>query len=254
MDSTSERIARLAGELADLAVPLVAANSAIRTASGEASDPRNAVSVVIDGTGRVNRVRPSALWAQRISPSELGDAVLAAVQAALAARIAECVKAVQRSNEAATAAPNTSRSVAAAASAGVDPLSDLRAVLHEVSAAIEQLDQVAEQQVEEAAGLTGTTAEDRHSRRPARVILSAYGEPAEVRVDPTWAKRATLQQITDELRRAFERAYQEFDSSAAARAPSVIELPPRMAAIAADPVGALTRYVDDLRSSRQVGR
>lgn len=254
MDSTSERIARLADELATRAAALAAAGSAIRAVSSEGADPRKAVSVVLDGSGRVTRVRPSALWAQRITPGELGDAVFAAVQAAEAARIAEYVAAVQRSHETDAAAAATAPPRGTAAPDEARPLSNLPAVLDEIATAIAGLDRLIEQPPVQPGEHTRTTAENVRSHRPVQVILSRSGEHSAVRIDPQWAQRANLQQLTTELGGAFERAYQEFDTSADARAPSASELPPRMAAIAADPLGALHRHVDELRASRHVGR
>lgn len=237
MDPKVNEIVRLSTELQAMCGSLARGSTALQDCEG--SDPHQAVTVVLDQSGRVAAVRPSALWAQRIQPEALGGAVLQAVQAAQAVRMERWVAAAR-------VQPPMPAPPVPEPSASTGPAFDPMALLDEVITAFEAIDGFSEQVAARSAQRDASTDEEIHDG--ARVSLSSLGEPVSVHVDPAWARRANLSRLSERLLEAFEQAYAQYDSGAATQ-PAAIEFSPQMKAVAADPGGALLRYVEGLRSS-----
>lgn len=239
MDPTLDEIVQLSGELQAFSRSFASAGAALREQS-EGGDPQGGISVVLDGSGRVTAVRPSARWTERIQPEQLGGAVLQAVQAAQGVRL-------ERWAEAARSEPSAPAPAPPEPTAADGPPIDVMSMVDELTTAFDALGRFAEEV--SARPRTPIVVPDELSSGDVEVSLSGLGEPVAVRVNRDWARRTNLNRLSERLLEAFERAYAEYDAGGGARPQTGVELSPQLKAVAANPVGALLRYAEDVRAS-----
>jgi hypothetical protein len=199
------------------------------------TDPQHAVSVVVDRAGRVTAVRPSARWTELIEPDQLGASVLSAVEVALTLAAQEWTRPPVARRPGPPERPTST-------SAPIDPM----ALLDELMTAFDALGRQAEQLSTRAGSPTRALGGDANE---VSVTMSEAGLPVSITVDAAWSQRVSLNRLSERFVEAFDQAYRDLDHTVAQRREDTFTLSPQLRALAADPGGALHRYVDDLRHS-----
>lgn len=241
MDRDLEELSELAGQMQAMVEGMGAAQAAMRVET-EAADPRGAVTVVLDPSGRLSAARPSAQWADRVEPEELGAAVLEAIQLGQGERLARWAEAAQAPSQSPSQSTPAPPSPPVAAPA---PDFDLRQLTEEATSMLEAVERL-----QAGASAEESAPEPDGHHDPVEVTLSRSGEPTVVWIDPGWARSVSRNELAGRLRQAFEDAYTAYDAGGGtAAAPPLPEMSPQMAALAANPAGVLLGYVENLRTT-----
>jgi hypothetical protein len=198
----------------------------------EEDQGRAAVTVLVDERGVVTDVGIPAGWHRAMRPRELGPALLAAANTAIANRVAEQVELVDLDDPAPVF---TTRD---APSADGDPTSAVAEdLVTEVLDLFSRYD--AELATYAAQVRAATTTTNRGESGSGRVVVMfASGQVSAVDIDTTWAAGARHTEIRSEVLSAFQAAQRQARSATIPLPPSIA----RLQELASDPQ-ALSRQL-----------
>jgi DNA-binding protein YbaB len=192
----------------------------------EGSDDTGAVTVVVDGRGLVTDVVSAARWQDEVHPRELGPALCAAANEALAGRMAD---EFEHGELESAFRPVTRQD---AREAGGDPTGEIaRNLQAEVAELLVAFDREVVTYRRELRAEADATASAR-SRKGAVEITVGHGRVITVTVDPSWAKTATHTAVRAEALGAFTAAGEQLGAPSTVTPPTAIA---RLARLAADP-------------------
>jgi DNA-binding protein YbaB len=179
------------------------------------SDRSEAVTVSLNGSGRVAGVQIAGDWRARIDPQHLGDAVREAVQDAAVARLAAWGEAYAEQSATGASAPagglpageSFAEQLQQAASARMSA-EDGRAALLELLAMAEELERGIDEVSARLQSTVDATHTGRSGDRHVTVTISGGGEVTGVRYDRNWLLEAHEINIGRQTLAAFTAAYE----------------------------------------------
>jgi DNA-binding protein YbaB len=240
VDDELQEILTVAAELQALSGAFAQGQSALREDT-EGTDTRNAITVVLDGDGRVSAVRPSTRWSEAVPPEALGTAVLEAVQSAQGRRLERWAERAKDTADR-TPAPPPQPPPSAQDAAPVNILG----LVGELVSMFDTLELFAGGRSEGSGPVADTPVE--HAGR-VDVTLSPTGQPAQVWVEPRWAASVSRTGLSERILDAFEKAYDDHDARrSTGQAGFAPTMSPGMSALAADPGGVLARFMADVQA------
>jgi len=192
------------------------------------TDETGVVSVVVDRGGLVTDVVIAAKWRDKVRPRDLGAALCAAANQALAGRLSDQLEHLELETEFRPVARPDARD------AGGDPDGAVaRALQAEVAELLVAFDRDVVTYQRELSAATNATV-DARSRKGTVEVTVGHGRVIAVTVDPGWAKSATRTGLRAEALGAFTAAGERL----ATVDPTAVTMPAtlaRLARLAADP-------------------
>ncbi|MBL7258749.1 hypothetical protein [Paractinoplanes lichenicola] len=184
-----------------------------RASGATATDAAGAVTITLDGDGRVSGVAVASGWRRLLGSEALSQAVIEAVQAATVRRVEAWGDAYADQTPAESPVidrDDFARRLQAAADGG-GPMSpeDSQAALRELLSLVESIDQGLDQVSAEVGGALAATFTGRSPDRKVQVTVTGGGDVADVTYDRAWLLQAHEINIARQTAAAFRAAYEE---------------------------------------------
>lgn len=210
-----ETVGRARDDLARRADPFRTAGESLRPVSGK--DESGAVSVTVDGQGRITQIQVSMTWRAGISAHGLSAAVNEAVVRAGAQRMNDwgeaLVEASDRSVDAPTPLPADDIADRLREAAASDPTGSVETSLQEMRDMVRELVDSIDQVQQEVRAHLRREYPGRSPSGHARATVTGNGTLVDLSLDTTWLEQAHPNNVGREALQAIQDAYQQMAGS-----------------------------------------